>query len=218
MTAADVDVAELYWPVANEMKIRIDAALSYLKLLQPPSYPNVESAALQLRQVLELVMLSTLVTHRNNFTIAEKRLRKSDHNNAKKLVEEINPDWYPVPYVDGVDAATGLRSMVPLADGFLAKADWGRAYGRMSDIVHGHNPFADRAQPNELAIEVADLAGRLIKLLNQHWISLPDGAGGVVAQMVASSDGTGGPDATVATYVFTPATGPRDSSSDKGSR
>lgn len=94
--------------------------------------------------------------------------------------------------------------MVPTRSGFLAKADWGRAYGRMSDIVHGHNPFADRAQPLELANEVADLATRLINLLNQHWITLPDDAGGVVAQMLASPDGTDGPYATVMTYTFTP--------------
>lgn len=205
MTALNKSVAELYWPVVREMKDRIDAASSYLQLSYPPSYPNVESAALQLRQVLELVMLSTLVTHRNNFTIAEKKLRKSDHSDAKMLVESINPDWYPVPYVDGVDSVTGQRSMVPISDGFLAKSDWGRAYGRMSDIMHGHNPFADRAEPSFLAKEVADLAARLIKLLNQHWIFLPDGAGGVVAQLMSSPDGTGGPDSTVATYFFAPA-------------
>jgi hypothetical protein len=177
----------LYNFLVRQMSLRLGAARQFL--IEPPTWVGVESAAQQLRHVLELILFSGLVAHRTTAGHVRDRLAKHDKDRARALVERINPKWFPVPFKDERQA-DGSRQLVRLTEGFLVADEWGPAWGAASVLLHARNPF--RVPGSETAEqrhdEMVQLQNKLLRLLDQHYTAIPDGTM-FVAQMQTESGG-----------------------------
>lgn len=78
------DDIQLYAQVLREIKLRTDAATEVLARV-PPTRFNADLAAVELRIVLELVLLGSLVTNRTEIERVASALHKHDCKRATLL-------------------------------------------------------------------------------------------------------------------------------------
>ena len=74
-------------------------------------------------------------THEELLAPVSEAFIKADHDQARKsLLRRHNPDWYPRPVKQTVDAdgARGWESQPPGT--FLSEEQWGRAYGLTAPV------------------------------------------------------------------------------------
>ena len=89
-----------YANVMREVKWRVAALGEFLSLQEPASAPPIglESACLQLRQVLELIAFGSLCANKSAYSAVHADFAK--HWNAELLLrdlERVNSGFYPVP-------------------------------------------------------------------------------------------------------------------------
>jgi hypothetical protein len=160
--ASDEDRAR-YSEVLKEMGTRARGAHEYLEV-SPPTLATVEYAALQLRMVLELIVMASLATNRVAVEEITAALERKNVDDARKLARNANPHYWPRAVVPTGDASLEGRS----AEEVLAEDEWGRAYGKVSELLHARNPFApplDVAQAHEY---LHDLLPKVRNLLSMH--------------------------------------------------
>lgn len=161
-----------YADVLQEIRVRLDDARSLLATTPGKDARAVvplERAALHLRMVLELVMLGSLVTHREDAEAVSTALHRKDADEARKLVRRINPRHWPVPVTSRLTGA-GVREHRAVNSGYLKEDEWGKAYGLVSDVLHARNPFARHPDLKLLRRDLSQLRERLQRLLNEHEI------------------------------------------------
>ena len=169
----DEDV-QLYRQVLREIKLRMDAATEALARV-PPTRFNADLAAVELRIALELVLLGSLVTNRTEIEKVASALHRHDYAHAKKLLERVNPDYWPRPAKQVPEGPDQVFRHEPITEGYLAAADWGRAHGFLSEQVHARNPYkhAPFSEPLNIAYEgAAKIRDQLVTLLNFHEVQL----------------------------------------------
>ena len=94
-----------YAKAMGEVNFRINSVISlYSHVKIPPKIPEpiiIESAALQIRKVLELIAFASLVANEPIYLkTVNKNIRKEWHAvDIIKLMEKINHNFYPVPLV-----------------------------------------------------------------------------------------------------------------------
>ena len=153
----------LYGAAMEQVKGRLVSAEKFLGL--KASHPTVESACLQVRLALEAMMLSSLVPNRAAVAAAASAYARKKHNAALKIIEEVNPHFWPLPVSQDPDDHTMLR---PIEEGFLRQDDYLATWGALSAWCHATNPFQD---PRDLAsgIELVRVtAASMWTLLNGH--------------------------------------------------
>lgn len=168
----DEDI-QLYSQVLREIKLRVDAATEALARV-PTSRFNADLAALELRIVLELVLLGSLVTNRSEIERVASALHKHDYARAKKLLERVNPDYWPRPAKQVPEGHDRFKHE-PTPEGYLTAAAWGRAHGFLSEQLHARNPYkhAPFSEPVNIAYEgAAGIRDQLVNLLNFHEVHL----------------------------------------------
>ncbi len=155
-----------YSSVLEEMAHRLRGAQEHLDA--EPTIATVEYAALQLRKVLELIVMASLVTNRVAVEGISQALARADAPQARKLARKANAYYWP--------KATEIKndgSLGPVPDDHvLSENEWGRAFGRVSDLLHADNPYA---RPIDIPTEhaaLADIERRLTGLLAQHLMLL----------------------------------------------
>lgn len=129
--------------------------------------------AAELRIVLELIVLGSLVTNRNAISRVSHVLKIGDDvTAARKLVREVNPRYWPLPVESGPRQADGAQFAQPANVAYLREDEWGREHGFLSDLLHAQSPYAalrDAAADTE---RLTGLYYRIALLLRQHWIVL----------------------------------------------
>lgn len=112
------DDRALYANLLKQQKLRSGVAEILLGAEQ--SLPNIESAALQLRFVLELIPLAALIANRDWVEPVSAAFDRKDPMDARKLVKRINPEYWPVPGVreSYQRSAPGERGGIP-SSGFV---------------------------------------------------------------------------------------------------
>jgi len=153
---------ERYSKVLEEMAHRLRGAREHLDA--DPTVATVEYAALQLRKVLELIMMASLVTNRVAIEGISQALARADTDQARKLARKANPHYWPRATEVKNDGSFGP---VP-DDQVLAESAWGRAFGRVSDLLHADNPYAPPVDIPAQHVALADIERRLSGLLSQH--------------------------------------------------
>jgi len=165
-----------YPDVLQEIGVRLEQARSLLAKSPGKDASAViplEQVALHLRIVLELVVLGSLVTHREYAEAITQELHKKNVDQARKLIRQVNPHYWPVPVITQLDP-TGIRSARAIPSGYLKEDEWGRAYGVVSDLLHARNPFRQRSDFKSLRRELSKLRERLRRLLDEHEIHFVD--------------------------------------------
>ncbi len=84
---------ERYSKVLEEMAHRLRGTRKHLE--SPPTIATVEYAALQLRKVLELIMMASLVTNRVAIEGISQAFARADADRARKLSRNANPHYWP---------------------------------------------------------------------------------------------------------------------------
>src|SRR6516225_9099518 len=92
---------ERYGDVIKQIKFRLDAADELLtglpQTIRKKDQLAIEHAALELRLVLELIVLGSLVTNREAISKVSSVFKIDGASEARKAVEAVNSDYWPQP-------------------------------------------------------------------------------------------------------------------------
>lgn len=169
-----------YGDLMVEIKNRINSALDMLgRDDQPVSVVSLESAALQIRKVIECVMHASVVV--NIDQISNSFTKEWDANKLMARVEKINSNYYPQPVK--LEIKQGVKTWAP-DQGFISKADFKTLYNKIGELAHAKSPFNNKKiDVQTTKKEMTSDLKQLIKLLNHHFVPLPDGKSRIVCIM-----------------------------------
>ena len=152
---------------------------------------TAESACLQLRKILELIAMASLIANKEAYSAAHKNFAK--HWNAKRIfkdLERINPDFYPRPVIAVPAESPGTDLHFKERDNdFLSKDEFIEVYTKCSTILHAENPFGSNIDYNDYERELPEWREKIFNLLDLHRISLLDNKEIYFIQMEGETDG-----------------------------
>jgi len=137
---------------------------------------DIETIYLQLRKVLELIALGSLVANVDEYSRQEKKF--AQHWHAARILDDlqaVNPNFYPVPGVQVKDETTEkVKSVDSLKKPFLTKADFVTLYEMCGAILHAENPYGQSRDVAGYDQQVSTWLDKTVALLNHHQIQLLD--------------------------------------------
>ena len=152
---------------------------------------TAESVSLQIRKILELIALASLVANRSEYAKLRKNFQKDW--NAKRILETLkkaNPSFYPTPNKQVVDGESGkVLALEEIKSGFLTKHDYIALYDTCSRILHAENPFSKIQNPKAFLNSVPAWMEKIMRLLNHHTIQLIDDDKQLWVLMKSKTDG-----------------------------
>ena len=155
----------LLWEVSKRLEVLhafIDKKIDNIYL-----QVSVESEALQIRKILELIAYASLISHKEAYEEARNNFSRDWH--AKRIIkqlESINPNFYPIPIKD---VERGGR-LTPRG-GYLTKLQFENLYDRCGSILHSKNPFLKVSQRSiSFHNKVPEYVDRIENLLTKHSI------------------------------------------------
>ena len=120
-----------------------------------PQPARVEFVYLQLRKVIELIAMGSLLANADAFSKVQSNIQSYWH--AKNLlddIEAINPEFYPKPIIQKPSQRTGVKmDWHERKDDFLTKDRFVTLYDKCGSIMHARNPFAAEADPRSWRIK-----------------------------------------------------------------
>jgi hypothetical protein len=135
---------------------------------------DLECICLQVRKILELIALGSLVVNKEEFSKYHEKFY--EYWNARRIlkdIEKINPNFYPVPVKESPStdpkAKTEWRTVT---EGFLTKDDFVEVYDKCSRILHADNPFGSSTDYSDYDDQISEWMGRIVRLLQSHIIHL----------------------------------------------
>jgi hypothetical protein len=153
---------------------------------------NAELLAVQLRKVAELIALSTICSHREEY----ERIRDDFERDWKarlilRDVERINPNFYPKPTRQVKDPETGeIVRAENVKDGYLTREELVDMVDECSALLHATNPYQDNtADPKEFIGRCKKWRDEILTLLNHHQVQLVDSNSQWWVLMQGKSDG-----------------------------
>jgi hypothetical protein len=186
------DDRDLYIRLLDEQRLRSQAAQWLIE--SGLTYPNLESAALQMRFMLELVPLGALVANREWIEPVATAFARKDPGEAKKLVKRVNPDYWP--FAGDVEAGKRLagkarHTFTGIREGVLREQDWAPEWGYLSGLLHAGNPYRDRPDLETTRDRLIGLLERIRRLLKCHVLLLPGHDLALVGFLETESGGAG---------------------------
>ena len=154
-------------------------------------YPatNIELVYLQLRKILELIALSSLVANKEEYAKIETEF--ATEWRAKKIlkkIKDINPDYYPAPSHQIKDPKTNGFTLEPITSGYLTEDNFIELYSLSSNLVHARNPFSPELDLEPYKARIDEWAKKIGTLLNHHSILLYGGKNMIAAGMQSDKD------------------------------
>ncbi len=152
---------------------------------------TAESVSLQIRKILELIVLASLAANRSEYAKLRKNFQKDwKANRILETLKKANPRFYPTPNRQVVDEETGkVVSLEDVKSGFLTKHDYRTLFNTCSGILHAENPFSTKQDPNAFLKSVPVWMEKIRRLLNHHTIQLIDGDKQLWVLMKSKTDG-----------------------------
>jgi hypothetical protein len=134
-----------------------------------------EGACLQLRKVIELIVFASLVSNRQRYEQECSGFRKeNDFAKLCKRLRAVNPNFLPTSVkLIGVNS-DGTKQMVD-NDVQLTSAELQRTFGRLGNILHVRNPYADELDLAEYQRIHRLQSKRIIAALRNHVAILATG-------------------------------------------
>ncbi len=154
----------------------VDAVISrQLDVVYMPA--AVELVYLQLRKMLELIAMASLVANRAAMEQLYSPKRLGRYWNADDLLRDIgriNPDFYPRPIIEVPSQDPRVKSNLQDRVGdFLSKDDFRHLYNKVcGTLMHATNPFGKAIDYNGLIAGIPAWRTKVINLLNCHNIKL----------------------------------------------
>ncbi|MDE0447509.1 MAG: hypothetical protein OXH96_12625 [Spirochaetaceae bacterium] len=177
----------------DEIKKRADVVACFLTRRCTALYdvPSAECVALQIRKILELIALASLVANKAEY--AAMHAKFEEHWKAKEILDnirEINPKFYPVPTMQH-RREDGIFDNQPVKTGFLTADNFKTLYDQCSKLLHVRNPFSKKAagDAKRFLKDAAQWMNRIRVLLNHHEIILAGRDQLIICLMRSEDDG-----------------------------
>ncbi len=153
-----------------------------------------ECVYLQFRKILELIAMSSLVANSQAMTQMNRsrnKLGKQWNGDViLKTVEEINPDFYPVPLLEQPSRHPAVRcELANKTEGFLSRSEFSRLYNLCGSLMHADNPLGRKTDCRALWEERPAWESRIMQLLGCHKIKLVGQDGFHLVHMHEHRDG-----------------------------
>lgn len=177
---------ELYAEALSEIKYRLDRSRDSLKVVS--DLAAFECAVLQLRLSIELVALATLAANAQVVSEVSTTLHTKDWNEARKLLRQNNPGYWPTPFKDNENQYS-KRSLEAIGEPYLTEGEAGKAWGYLSELLHANNPFARNEIDQTRVDKVRAIAMKLRNLLGLHTAEIGSRDHVLLAQMDVEPDG-----------------------------
>jgi hypothetical protein len=187
----------LYEAQMEEIKKRTEVVECFVSGACTARYnvPTGECIALQIRKILELIALASLVANREEYARIHRNF--AEHWRAKdilKEIEKVNPEYYPVPTKQipmGIADGVSRFQLLDIESGFLTKDEFMLLYDMCSDLLHAHSPFSAKARHDAEVFrrDCVEWMNKIVKLLNHHNMHLAGGRTQIIALMRGSKDG-----------------------------
>jgi len=177
----------------EEIKRRITVIQLFLTKKCTTSYAetNFETMCLQIRKILELIALGSLVANKNEFTKFNDKFEKLW--NAREIlrdIKKVNPDFYPKPVNEtkSEDPQIGFH-LDKVISGYLTEKKFLKIYEKCGGIMHAANPFKNKFDYNYYKINIPFWVTEITTLLNIHLITLVNSREIYIVKMNVKTDG-----------------------------
>ena len=167
---------EIYCALMNEVKKRTVAITQMLKGQTTTSFhaTNIEFMCLQLRKILELISMGSLVLNKEEFEAIGKKYE--NFWNAKLIlqdIERLNPDFYPIAIIEVPSQIEGVvNDLQNKTEGFLTRDGFVKVYDKCGKMMHSYNPFGPHYDYDYYAGKIVEWENLIIGLLNSHLIHI----------------------------------------------
>ncbi|MEP3825465.1 MAG: hypothetical protein ABJM19_12795 [Marinobacter sp.] len=158
--------ASLMW----ECRYRLETLRDFVEGRTHCTYlqTTIESEALQLRKLLELIAFASLVSYQDAYRSIRDDIAKDWHAaRILKKIEGINPDFYPTP-VRGHDGKRWRK----LSGGYLTRRQFSQLYDKCGAMLHTKNPFSKGKNSLAFHNQVPEYLRRIEQLLSEHYVRL----------------------------------------------
>src|SRR6266851_327306 len=138
------EVITLYCGCMEEIKLRVDVVRLFLGgQLSTYLPPLVESVCLQIRKILELIALASLVAVKDEYSRQYQKFAQHWHaGRILRDIEKINPSFYPIPTRQVLDPINGKPFRVEnVKEGYLTRNEFVTVYETCAEMLHAKNPF-----------------------------------------------------------------------------
>ena len=176
----NVKMEQKYIRCMKEIKERIEVVWLIVKGEIDVKYviTTAESAALQIRKILELIALSSLVANSEQYREKRANFRQDWHAiRILETLESVNQNFFPKPISSHSISQDGSE-LVDVESGFLTRPEFIELYDRCSALLHAENPFDNRYEKREqkkfLYQEIPACMNKIITLLNLHIVQPVD--------------------------------------------
>ena len=165
--------------------VRRTAAINQMKQLgtRVPWIVVTEVVYLQLRHILELLATALLTVNRSAVVgIGAEGVRSWHALDILQIIEQANPEFYPVPTKDGPRDGRGAIQIIDKKGDFLTREKFVTLYNACGEILHTRNPFANRPGVRLETVEdckkqlksAGRWENRIIRLLTHHRFKVKD--------------------------------------------
>lgn len=166
----------VYAEYMNEIKWR----MAYFDSLREKnsrtfSVTEIESLALQMRMIFEVIALSTIASHREAFEASRKHILKDwKLSRIVKSVKKMNPNYFPVPIKEELVAYSefDLIRHIPVENDHLTEIEMVSNHGHLGNILHARSRYKDDLDCSDLLNRLLVCKDRIIRLLNKHVVTL----------------------------------------------
>lgn len=165
-----------YCALMTEIKKRTQAISHMLMGFTKTSYKatNIEFMCLQIRKMLELISMGSLVLNKEEFEAIGQRY--AQYWNARLIlqdIERLNPNFYPIPIQEVPSTRPGVTNdLQNKINGFLTREDFVKVYEKCGKMMHANNPFGSQADFDYYTAKIPVWKDLIIGLLDCHIIHL----------------------------------------------
>ncbi|MCD8179360.1 MAG: hypothetical protein LUE98_18955 [Tannerellaceae bacterium] len=138
---------------------------------------DIEVIYFQMRKILELIALGSLVLNADKFEKGAEKFSKWYHaERILRSIKELNPQYYPQPIEEIWVEYEGqrVRKAQMIEEGYLTEKDFIKCYDKCNKIVHAENPFGSKIDLIYYEKNISVWLSKIIRLLNRHIIKLLD--------------------------------------------
>ncbi|MCY3682136.1 MAG: hypothetical protein OXH16_12110 [Gemmatimonadetes bacterium] len=178
MSKENVEVVpdiEVYIKIMEEIKQRVDVVLRLHKgeLFVAYRATQVESMILQVRKILELIVLASLSANKSIFE--QNRKKFEDHWRPKDIIkdiESINPGFYPIPVEEKPSEDEGVVDLVDAKTKFMDRVQLLFVYSECNRCLHASNLYGEGIDYEYYIKKVSIWIDWIVGLLKTHKIVL----------------------------------------------
>jgi len=140
---------------------------------------TLESVGLQIRKILELIAMASLVANKKEYEKVYTNFAKAW--NAEYLLKDlgrINPDFYPKPVIEKTSDDPAVKNeLVDREQDYLTKSEFVKIYKKCGAILHASNPAGRKIGYEFYKKNLPEWKLKIVNLLHNHQIRQLNHAG-----------------------------------------